>query len=428
MRSAQRASKPTSTGELARLAALRRYDILDSPPDGAFDRVCALAARIFEVPIATVSVVDEDRIWFKARQGLDVVQIPRELGLCASAILHDAPYVVAHAATDPRTAGHSLVSGELGVRFYAAVPFTTSDGHRLGTLNVIDTQPRDVTEQEIRTLRDLAAIVTDELELRLAAMRQVQHERETRQHAVAQQRHAERLTQTLQRSLSPPALPDVPGLQVAVHYQPYSEEQVGGDFYDLFPLADGRWGFFLGDVCGKGPEAASVTSLARYTLRTAAMLDEDPAAILGDLNTALLMQPTDMLLCSAVYGEISPGTGEIELAVAGHPAPLIARATGVVEQVDARGTVLGAFSDVTFNGCAVTLRPGEAIILYSDGLLDTRLDDEHVDQDRLAQILSGAPATSAAALLDVLIDSLQRLDAPLRDDIAVMALSRPSSA
>ena len=102
------------------------------------------------------------------------------------------------------------------------------------------------------------------------------------------QHRAEELTRTLQRSLSPPSLPKVAGLDVAVHYEPSAPEDVGGDFYDLFPLARGadRLGFFLGDVCGKGPEAAAVTSLARYTMRTAAMLHEAPEAILMDLNAA----------------------------------------------------------------------------------------------------------------------------------------------
>ncbi|MCA1680617.1 MAG: SpoIIE family protein phosphatase, partial [Actinobacteria bacterium] len=276
--------------EARRIAVVRRYDILDSPPDGAFDRICALAARFFDVPIATVTIVDEDRIWFKACTGLDVVQIPRVPGLCASAILQDDTYVISDGLSDPRVASNELVHGEMGVRFYAAAPITTSDGHRLGTVNVIDSKPRIVTEPEMQTLRDLAAIVMDELELRLAALRELRRERDARHQALEQQRHAERLTRTLQRSLSPPTLPDVPGLRVAVHYQPYSDSEVGGDFYDLFALDTDRWGFFLGDVCGKGPQAASLTSLARYTLRAAAMHHEDPGSVLRDLNTALRMQ------------------------------------------------------------------------------------------------------------------------------------------
>jgi signal transduction histidine kinase len=155
--------------EAERLAAVARYAILDTPPDGAFDRLTRLAARIFDAPIATVSIVDDDRIWFKSHHGLDAEQIDREPGLCASAILRDEPWVVADAGIDPRTLANPLVGGELGLRFYAGVPLRTSDGYNLGTLNVIDTKPRQVTKEELATLSDLAAIVVDELELRLAA-------------------------------------------------------------------------------------------------------------------------------------------------------------------------------------------------------------------------------------------------------------------
>jgi sigma-B regulation protein RsbU (phosphoserine phosphatase) len=412
--------------EADRLAAVRRYDILDSPPDGAFDRICALAARIFDVPIATVTIVDEDRIWFKACAGLDVVQIPRVPGLCASAILQDDTYVISDGLADPRVASNDLVHGELGVRFYAAAPITTSDGHRLGTVNVIGSRPRLVTDQELQTLRDLAAIVMDELELRLAAMRELRLERDARHEALEQQRHAERLTRTLQRSLSPPTLPDVPGLQIAVHYRPVSHAEVGGDFYDLFALDTDRWGFFLGDVCGKGPEAASLTSLARYTLRAAAMHNDNPADVLRDLNSALLMQSAEDM-CTAVYGEIDTSQGDltINLAVAGHPPPLVLRADRTVEPVQTRGTMLGAFKDVAFTGCEVELRPGDAIVLYSDGLLDIQLDGARLDERWLAQLLCSASTTAADAFVARVTDTLERLDLPLRDDVAIMALSRP---
>jgi len=168
--------------ERERITAVRRYAILDTPPDGAFDRVCALAARFFGVPFASVTIVDEERIWFKAARGIDASEIPRSPGLCASAIMQDEPYVISDGLADLRTAHNPLVHGELGVRFYAAAPIVTHDGHRLGTVNVIDTKPRTITEGEMQTLRELAAIVMDELELRLAAMRDVGR-------AVAQQRN-----------------------------------------------------------------------------------------------------------------------------------------------------------------------------------------------------------------------------------------------
>lgn len=166
-----------SRQEQERLGAVRRYAILDTPPDGAFDRIAALAARIFDVPIATVSIVDHDRIWFKAVHGLEVEATDRVLGLCASAILHHDPYIMTDALTDPRALENPLVHGDLGVRFYAAAPITTRDGHRLGTVNVIGSERREVTEDEIATLKDLADIAVDELELRLAARRTVERER-----------------------------------------------------------------------------------------------------------------------------------------------------------------------------------------------------------------------------------------------------------
>ncbi|MEO8992029.1 MAG: GAF domain-containing sensor histidine kinase [Nitrosospira sp.] len=156
--------------ETERLNAVRRYDILDTPPDGAYDHITALAARLFRVPIAIVSIVDSDRIWFKSHHGIETSEVDRELGLCASAILQNGPYVIEDAQLDARSLANPLVAGTLGLRFYAAVPLTTKDGFNLGTLCVIDQKPRILEEGEIKNLEDLAALVMDQLELRLAAI------------------------------------------------------------------------------------------------------------------------------------------------------------------------------------------------------------------------------------------------------------------
>ncbi|RNE62517.1 GAF domain-containing protein [Cryobacterium tepidiphilum] len=157
--------------ELARMDAVGRYDLLDTPPDGAFDRITALAARVFSVPIAIVSVVDHDRIWFKSHHGTEVGQIGRDGGLCASAILSNEPWIVEQARNDPRALANPLVAGELGLQFYAGVPLRTSDGFNLGTLCVLDVEPRTVSQDEIETLRDLADMVMRELEMRLESRR-----------------------------------------------------------------------------------------------------------------------------------------------------------------------------------------------------------------------------------------------------------------
>jgi hypothetical protein len=159
--------------EAKRMEAVRRYDILDTPPDGAFDRITALAARRFGVPISIVSIVDEDRIWFKSHHGLPVEQIDREPGLCASAILGNDPYLLTDASIDPRSLANPLVAGDFGLRFYAGVPLTTSDGHNLGTLCVIDKEPRPIDEKQIEDLKDLASVVMDQIEMQLSARRAV---------------------------------------------------------------------------------------------------------------------------------------------------------------------------------------------------------------------------------------------------------------
>ena len=183
--------------EAARLAAVRRYDILDTPPDGSFDRITAIAARIFGVPISIVSLVDNDRIWFKSHHGLDVRQIDRQPGLCASAILQDKPYLLTDAKTDPRSLANPLVAGEFGLRFYLGVPLETHDKFNLGTLCVIDRQPRTVTAEQIASLRDLARVVMDEMELRLAARRAVG----ALQHAVQEKDEALHRAELLAREI-----------------------------------------------------------------------------------------------------------------------------------------------------------------------------------------------------------------------------------
>lgn len=162
-----------SERESARLAALRRYDILDTPPDGSFDHIAQVAARLFDVPIAIISLVDNDRIWFKAKHGVDVDEIGRDPGLCASAIMQTDPYLLTDAACDPRSLANPLVAGDFGLRFYLAAQLRTSDGYNLGTICVIDRKPRAISDEQVEQLRALAGVVIDQMELRLAARKAV---------------------------------------------------------------------------------------------------------------------------------------------------------------------------------------------------------------------------------------------------------------
>lgn len=413
--------------EEARLAAVRRYHILDTPPDGAFDRIASLAARLFDAPMATVAIVDTDRVWFKAAHGLDgISETDREPGLCASAILHGEPYVVTDADSDARAFANPLVRSDLGVRFYAAAPITTADGQRLGTVNVLDTRPRQPTDDQLEALKDLAALVMDELELRLSAIRTVAAERERRA-------EAERLARALQRTLLPPALPDVPGLQVAAAYHTASADEVGGDFYDLFPLDDGRWAFFLGDVCGKGADAAALTSLTRYTLRAAAIYDPDPCAALANLDAVLKgeYQGSDPRYCTAVFGVLQPmpdGSHSVTLAGGGHPSALALRADGTVQAIStAGGQLIGMLPSPQFVQTTARLFPGECLLLYTDGLTEARTSDGRMlDEDGLTRHLAATAPRTADQLLHSVEALLACLGEGVTDDTALLALSVPA--
>ncbi|MGX1881483.1 PP2C family protein-serine/threonine phosphatase [Streptomyces sp. NPDC055287] len=426
------------------MEAVRRYDILDTPPDGAFDRVAALASRLFDVPVATVTIVDSDRIWFKAASGLDGVrQIGRDPGLCASAVLADGITVIPDTLADPVARSNPLVAGEMGVRFYAAAPITTPDGHKLGTVNILDTRPRAISEADMETLADLAAIVLDELELRLSSLHALRAEQEWRKAEQAARKRAEwdkacleDFASALQRTLLPPALPAVPGLELACHYQTASPQDVGGDFYDVFPLGGARWAFFLGDVCGKGAEAAAVTSLTRYTLREAAHHHEEPEGVLAALNAALLLDASvGSRFCTCLFGFLEPAveTGfDITVASGGHPpAYHIHERPGGGVRVEAvhikGGMLVGALEEAAFTSRRLHLGPGQALLLYTDGLTESRLADETMlGESGVADFLSRRTGPAdATALVDDAVALLQGLPQAPADDVALLALSVP---
>lgn len=155
--------------EQRRILALKRYEILDTPMDGCYDEITSLASKIFDVPIAIISLVDTDRIWFKSAYGLDVEEITRDPGLCSSAIISNEVYVVENAKVDPRTMSNPLVAGVMGLQFYAAAPLTSSDGYNLGTICIIDQNPRILNGKEASILLHLSRIVMDHFEIKLQA-------------------------------------------------------------------------------------------------------------------------------------------------------------------------------------------------------------------------------------------------------------------
>jgi hypothetical protein len=234
------------------------------------------------------------------------------------------------------------------------------------------------------------------------------------------------IAETLQRGLLPPPLPSIPGWSVAAMYRPAgSENEVGGDFYDVFRVADG-WMLVVGDVTGQGARAASLTAIARYTLRTAATLTNDPVLALETLNRALFARG-DSSLCTVVALALSEDPSEpIRIAVAGHPPPIVIDGDDVAEISEA-DPVLGAFADSSWTLSHCRLEPGQQLVVVTDGVLEAQGADERFGVGRLRSELKGA--TDPTQVLQRVEGSLQAFTkGVLDDDIAILALATAADA
>lgn len=230
------------------------------------------------------------------------------------------------------------------------------------------------------------------------------------------------IAETLQAGLSSPPVPDIPGWSLAARYRPAgSENQVGGDFYDFFRIEDG-WMAAIGDVTGHGARAASVTALARYTLRTAGSLTGDPEAALAELNRSLLERPGGAL-CTVVLLTIrSEAEGQVEVTVAGHPPPFVL-ADAAALQVERRGPMLGAFEDASWDTTIIELADHEGLLLYTDGLTEARGGDERFGLVRLARTVAGChDPVVAVERLDTAMQDFS--GGVMEDDAAMVAVVR----
>ena len=297
----------------------------------------------------------------------------------------------------------------IGMRSAIIVPMTTR-GRTVGALTWVNGRPgRRFDTQDVELAQELARRCATAIEnARLYSDRAY-------------------IARTLQQSLLPVELPDIPGVETAARFRPTGEgNEVGGDFYDVFETGDRGWTVVMGDVCGKGPDAAAVTALARYTLRAAAMRQHLPSRCLSMLNEALLRQRDDRRFCTVAYAYIEPleRGARVGVSSGGHPLPLVLRADGSVEPVGAPGTLLGVVPDPDLEDRAITLDPGDTLVFYTDGVIESRASSDGVlDERRLGELIATCagrgPDTIAAMVEDAAV--LSQNGRP-RDDIAVLVL------
>lgn len=393
---------PEAVFDPGRLAAVAASGLLDSPPEGTFDDLAQLALAITGAQKAFFTVADGRRSFWKSAIGVDA-SAGRENDIrdspCHLLIGTGRELIAEDAAADPRIKDLAAIDA-LGVGAWAGFPVVSPQGHVLGGFCVIDKDARTFTTEQSAALRTLARSVSSEIALR-QALREA--------HALGDASAA--LARTLQDSLLPPRLPSTPGLDVAAIHLPatatgMSGLDVVGDFYDLFRTRGKSWCAVMGDVCGKGLDAAKVTALARYTVRTEATQHAKPATVLHRLHEALADQHVSDRFLTAALAVFHTDGQEVtgRYANAGHPPALIRRADGAVEELHASGMLLSPllpasrddFAEISFR-----LHPGDALLLYTDGITEARNDNKGplFGEDRLAAALAATHGLTATDTL-----------------------------
>jgi serine phosphatase RsbU (regulator of sigma subunit) len=307
--------------------------------------------------------------------------------------------LTATAPTEPDGGGADR--SRLGVRL-------TGRGEMLGSLEVLDVPGREFNARDEAILTQLAQLAS------VAIANARLYERE---HTIAH---------TLQRSLRPGALPTVPGLSAAVRFRPAGEGvELGGDFYDLYRARGEAHAALIGDVQGKGPDAAAVTALARHTLRAAAAYEERPSGVLEHLHGALLAQSAERFITVA-YAHVRPSGDhvEVELSCGGHPLPLVVHPDGSVEPVGKLGTLLGTDIAPQLADVKLVLGPGDLLVLYTDGVTEVRRRRREVFGHRelttLLRTCGGLPPDAVADRVEAAV--LAASEGRLRDDVAILIL------
>ncbi|ONI73907.1 serine/threonine protein phosphatase [Kribbella sp. ALI-6-A] len=285
----------------------------------------------------------------------------------------------------------------------------TARGVTLGALVMVRGQGRGFSEQDVAVGEQLAARAS----LALDSARLYEQ--------------TSRVAAALKESLVPPELPAIPGLDIAARYRPAIEHlDIGGDFYDVFTSGD-EWLAVLGDVCGKGVDAAVLTGRARQSIRTAAHFEREPGALLAAFNTVFSQDTSNRfitLVCLRMRPAADGSSAEVDIAVAGHAGPVLVRADGRTEQLPIEGTVAGVVPRVDYPTTTVRLEQGDALLVFTDGVEEARGESGFYGTDRLIRLLreyagAGADAMCGAVEQDV----VEHLDGRAHDDIAVLAIS-----
>lgn len=336
----------------------------------------------------------------------DVLGAPIDAAAMADMVreeMHGLPLAVEHAATDPRVSPELV--GRLGIESLIVIPLGFR-GQELGLLFFnYHSVPREFTEEEVSFVVELSGALT----LAVENSRLYEAERKT----------VDTLHASLLRTES-----EIPGIEVgAAYYSAVELARIGGDFFDVFELPDHRVGFAVGDVAGKGIEAAAITAIAKSTVRAFAYEWGSPARVVRAANQALSRQIDEARFVTLVYGLLDVATGETRIVCAGHPSPLICDESGCVEDVSVHNPPLAVFETMEFEEYRTVLRPNMRLVAFSDGLLDARRGEEFLGEERVRELIDGMGDAAPEILAEELLAAARsHSDGHPPDDIAILAI------
>ncbi len=424
----------TRLADPARLDAVHSSGMVDTEREPAFDELTKAAAQMMRAPYALISIMDDSRSFWKSTYGLPASMRGESVGdsFCQYVVEQRHDLLTADVRDHPMTCVNPTIEAK-GVRAWAgtAIEF---NGEILGTLCVVDSEVREWTDEDRRVLRTLAAIASREIKLRVSL--KVAEAAAASAETASARSHF--LLDTLRSSLLPPTLPSIPGLDLAAWFEAADDgDMLLGDFYDVFPLGDRRWGLVVGDVCGHGVEAAKLTSLVRYSIRSAAVHHRNLADVMAEVDAAIRADASDYgRFATVCYLQIDVGVSTtVRWARAGHPRPILVSAAGSPRFCDgADGPPLGITAGQGSSSWSVgefSIDAGESLVVYTDGLTDSRVDStgEQLGEDCLVDMIRSfdAPCYTAGKLLAHLAQGLRMVASQRRDDVAVMVVSSTST-
>ncbi len=383
--------------EADRLESLRSLGLLDTDPEERFDAITRLATMIFDLPIAYISLVDETRQYLKSRVGLGFCESSRETSFCGHAILEQQALVIPDTLEDERFADNPMVTGEPFARFYCGLPLRGPGGFNVGTLCLMDSKPRELSDHELEMLKQLGIIA--ERELQLGNIIRMQDDLLKTKNALLESQRivTEQMDEALAYVIS--LLPVDVSEKVRTSYQFIPSNTLGGDSFGFHWIDNDHFAIYLLDVCGHGVGAALLSVSAMNVLKGEALPGVDfldPSQVLQGMNRTFPMDVHNGLYFTMWYGVLEVSSGSLRFSGAGHPPAVIIKPDGTIHQLGSPSLPVGCFEETAYVSDEANFPRDSYLYVFSDGIYEVKNPNDSMGTYlQFIETLAGAPSAEA---------------------------------